>query len=274
MSDKGINQLDFAVSIAILITVFAFTVWQLSDYYSGHIQSKDSLQLESRAFNLWEVAFGQEGIPPDWDHSDEVTRPSLGSRIWKVPVYLEEYNDTTGNYTIEVPVSAGETHGRPGAWKDSVIAFEDGNALPTDIKNNDGNGFIEEFEVLFETEMEGGENKTVEIYYSQDNTTSVEHEDLTYSENATVNATVFSPTDEKSVSGNKANSMEEWTVEQVRESYGIEHGFRVYFSSENKDFSKGMEIPEDTDVEIYSATTLYQAKNGTIEKIKPKAVVW
>ncbi|MFP4116419.1 MAG: hypothetical protein ACLFQ8_01615 [Candidatus Aenigmatarchaeota archaeon] len=271
---KGINQIDFAVAAAILLTVFAFVVWHVSSYYSAPMQASESAELSYKARRLWDTAFNQEGVPGDWNYRETTERAGMGSRIWKVPVYINEYNSSGGVYILKVPVRTGERYGRNNAWEGSIIAYQDGEALPTDIEKNGDEGFLDEFSVLFEVDIEDDEETTVDVYYSQDNTTSVNHTDLVESTNATVNTTVFSEENRRSLSRHKAELMERMQLENIRESYGIKHGFRMQFSTSNESYVIGESIPEDTDVEKYSQALLYQNKNGYIEIINPEVAVW
>lgn len=276
MSSKGLNQVDFAVAAAIMVILFAFTIRQVSGYYSVPIQASDNIQMRSQARNLWEAAFAQEGVPPDWNQETNFTRPSMGDRLWKVPVYLKEYNGTGGNYAIRVPVEVGEAYRRPKAWNGSVIAYHNGEALPTDLDYNESqeeSGFLNSFDVTFEININGLDERKVDVYYSQDSTVDVNHSNLD-ADNATVNITVVSEKGEKSISRHKATLMENMHVENISNAYGISHGFRMQFASTDGTVIIGKSVPDDVDVETYTESTLYQSKNGTVDVISPGVVVW
>ncbi|MFP4634152.1 MAG: hypothetical protein ACLFM9_04275 [Candidatus Aenigmatarchaeota archaeon] len=272
MSPKGINQVDFAVAASVLIILFVLTVTYVSDYYSAPMQTVESAELRSKTLKLWDTAFSHKGVPPTWHWKGNTTRPSMGGKLWRVPIYLKEYNGTGDTYTLRVPVEAGETYGVPNAYSDSVIAYDDGKALPTDVT---GNGFLQEFEVLFEVEIGDYEEKVVDVYYSQNNkTVEVDHADLTESDNTTVNITVFSERQKKAVSGYKVNLTQEKSAEDLEEKYDLDGGFNTSLQTSDVDFSWGSSIPKDIDLEYYSKKTFYQNGTGHVETIEPEVWVW
>lgn len=277
MFNKGLNQVDLAVAVALMVVLFAFTLEQVSGYYSGPLQTVDRVEMRSQARSLWQTAFWQEGVPSDWNYQANLTRPSMGDRIWKVPIHLREYNGTGGNYRIRVPVEVGESHGRPKAWNTSVTAYYRNKTLPTDIyydQNDAEDGFLRRFDLLFEVNIGDREEKTVEVYFSQDRTVDADYADLTESENLTVNVTATSERSLRAVSRHKASLMEEMSIENISNYYGVKHGFRMYLSSNQTTFIMGRSAPRDTDSETYSRSVLYQSKNGKLEVVEPEVVVW
>ncbi len=271
MSSKGLNQVDFAVAVAILVLLFAFTLRQVSGYYSPFMQTDDNVELRNRARNLASVAFNQEGVPGDWNHEEEFTRPSMGHSIWKVPVKVNN-NGSGGTYTVTVPVEAGETHGRYNAWNESVLAYHNGEPLPTYLEGQ-GEGFIGSFDVTFEVDLGEEDQETVYIYYSQDRSVEVDYEDLG-TEDHPANVTVFSERSERAVSREKAELMQEMDPEEIKNYYNIDHGFRMHFSAGEEVFVIGEEAPDGTDVETFSKSFLYQSENGTVDVVEPSVVVW
>ncbi len=270
---KGINQIDFAVAISVIIFLFAFTVSTVSDYYSIPIQSIDRSELRDQSVNMWDLFFFQEGVPSDWHVEEETIRPSLGGNIWKTRVHIKEYNKTGGKYNISVPIDVGEENGVPKAWNGSIKAYHDGEPLMTDIKSEE-NGFLGSFDVVFELNIADGEEMTVDVYYSQDRTTNASYGDLEKSTEATVNITIFSERGIESVSGHKTDAIKEIETSDIRGMYGHVPRFNVSFDSSDRDFSHGERVPEEVSTERYSRRILYQNKAGYIEIVDPEVVVW
>ena len=273
MTGKGINQIDFAIAASVLIVLFVFTVSHVSGYYSTPMQVVDSAEMRSHAMLLWETAFRNEGVPPSWHWGPETTRPSMGGRLWRVPVHLEEYGENGGSYTLKVPINPGKTHGLPNAWEGSVKVYDGKEAIPTNVTDVEGDGFMESFNVVFEVEMDAPE-KTVNVYYSQNNRTNAVYEDLEPEEESDVNITVLSEREERSVSEYKANLTGAMRTHDIAEKYDFGYGFKLYFEVDGDEFSKGGPVYEDAATEQYSRKVLYQNRTGHIKTIEPVVTVW
>ncbi len=276
MVHKGINQIDFAVAVGLVIVVFAFTLSHVSGYYSAPRQAIDSAELRTQAIGLWDTVFSQEGVPSNWHWKGRTTRPSTGGNIWKVPIHIEPDEAVSGDHVLSVTIEPGETDGVPHAWTESVVVYEEGSALQHNIENEvEDNGFLEKFDLVFELSIDEGESKNIEVYYSQDNTTSVEYDEgIGDPEDVPANITIFSEVERDSVLRYKAQMVEDMFIEDLREKYSFDGGFNISFETGLVEFSQGEPIPPNTDVEIYSRSTLVQDKNGSIEKIEPRVAVW
>lgn len=276
MTHKGINQIDFAVATGVMIIVFAFTLSHVSGYYSTSRQAIDSAELRTQAIGLWDTVFSQEGVPANWHWKERTTRPSIGGKIWKVPIHIKPGEGMSGDHVLSVTLEPGDTNGVPNAWNESIIAYDGEEPLNSNIENEVGDdGFLEKFDLIFEVDISGGESKNIDVYYSQDNTTDVEYyEGIEDPEDVPANITVFSEMERASVSGYKADIVEEMNIEDLREKYGFRGGFNISFETGQTEFSQGEPVPPNTDVEIYSRSTVVQDRNGSIEKIEPRVVVW
>lgn len=281
---KGISQVDLAVAASILIVLFVFTVSHVSSYYSAPMQILETSKLRTYALNLGKTAFGNKGVPSDWHWKDGTTRPCLETVIWRVPVYLEEWNGT--NYSdpnpplvVEVPIDPGTTNGVANAWNRSIKAYEDGNPLTTwvDAREPDNSGFLKQFNVTFEVSLGGHENKTVFIYYSQDNLTSASYTSLTptkKNKNVTVNITRLSERKLDGLTTYKPRALKDIPYQETKEKYGLERNFNLSVNSSPYSFSYGIKIPKEVSVEHYSNKVLFQNGTGFIKLASVEASVW
>ncbi|GEM_PF-1821997 len=271
LSTKGMNQADIALAASVLIIAFSFSLSHISDHYSATIRDTYRGEGQNQAENLWYTSFSHKGNPRTWHWEENPERPSMGSTIWKVPVHIRERDGHGGTYTLKTNINTGQSNGLPNAWKGSVVAYHKDEALDTSVE---GDGFMESFDILFEIEIGDHGEKTVDIYYSQNNMTEAEHPELEESENTTLNVTVHSERRLGSVCGYKAEILEDLNYGDLGQGYGFDGGFNISFDTSDMEFNHGRPIPEQSGVEIYSRKTLYQNKDGQIETIKPEVVVW
>lgn len=273
LGSKGNNQVDLAVAASILIIIFAFTASHISNYYSTPLQVTKSSELRARSMELEKLIFENRGTPPNWHWKDNTTRPGLGTTIWRVPVYLEETNGTSGTWEISASINPGFTHGLPNAWEGSIIAYRNGSALPTDVQAG-GSGFLSSFEVTFQTHMDANEEDTVFIYYSQDNMTNADRASLTGSRSHTLDVTVLPERDLEGVTGYRLESLGNLSFQEAKEKLGTKRNFNISLTRGNYEFSYGVPVPERASTYSYSQNTVFQNKTGHIKIAESRVTVW
>lgn len=276
-TEKGISQVDFAIAVSVLIVIFVFTVSHVSSYYSNAMQIIDTSKLRTAAFNLEKTAFEQKGVPPTWHWKGRTTRPSTGTTIYKMPVHLEEYNGTEDTWTVRIRnIDPGTSYGVSSAWNGSIKAYSEGEGVKVDVDTTE-EGFLDQFDLLLKNiHMEPYEEKTVYIYYSQDNTTNSSYSDLTEDTDATVNITLLSERSLQGLTPYKLESLKGKYLQEIKEKYDVERNFNltVYDSQGEILYTYGVTIPEGISVESYSNKLYYQNGTGHVKTVEAEATVW
>lgn len=275
-SSKGINQVDFAIAISVVIVIFSLAIWQTSNYFTASFSPLKSEVLRSSSKGLEESFFAQKGIPVNWHWKNRTIRPSLETYIYRVPIYLEEYNDTSySNLNVKVEINPSERYNFSTAYNSSIKAYLEREPLPTDITNqvdSEGDGFLEKFDVIFRVdEIQANGEKTVSLYYSQDNTTQASYSSLT-EDSHTLNITVFSEEKLSGLTNYKLEALKNLSYPEVREKFNAERQFNLSLGCIN--WSYGRRVPGRASVQISSKPVLYQNKTAFIKTCRAEVRVW
>ncbi|MFB6088512.1 MAG: hypothetical protein ABEK36_01910 [Candidatus Aenigmatarchaeota archaeon] len=280
-SCKGFNQIDFAVGVSLIILMMSITVSYLTTTIVTPISTYSSSELRNKAENLNDVIFKTEGIPSKWQWKNTSVRPSLGTPFFKRTVHLSEYNGTdNSNRNVKIYVELDEN-----AYHGSLVVYEGNKTLETNLTSmvdSDNDGFLEETYVIFNINVSANSEKTVDLYYSQENDTSFEYSNLEEDDN-TLNKTVFSERRIMGISRQKLNSMYGMVYSTVKDKFDMERNFHLKIENDTstlwefgrrKDGGEYLGLPNETDVVLYPDNYIYQYKNGEIDNIKATTAVW
>lgn len=280
ISNKGFNQIDFAMGISLVLFIVFITVSYLSSSIVTPISTSTPSELRTKAENLNKMIFKTQGIPSDWHWKNRSVRPSLGIPIYKREVYLEEWNGTDNiNKNIKVHLELNEN-----AYKTSIRVYEKNESLKTNITNTtdeDTDNFLEEADVVFQINVSSYNETSVNIYYTRDNTTSSNYYDLT-PDNHTLTIKTYSEEEKQGLSNYKLSSLTRLNYSDVKDKYGTKRNFYLKVENDTSTiWEYGMEknsthyvVPERGDVITYSDRIQYQHKNGLIEVVKASLTIW
>lgn len=281
MQCKGVNQIDFAVAISILITVFVLTITFVTNYYDSPRQVLESSKLYIDALDLEQTAFQSRGVPPYWQFKNSTTRPSLASDIWYKPIHVrDKYGDGfTGD--VSVDIDPGESWNLSNAWTGSVVVYDGTEIIESNVQGSDR--FTDDFELEFSVDLDSYESRTYDVYYSQDNFTSYESDSLNGENHEDIDSIEINKMSERSLLGltpYKLYLVDNYIDrDEIRDKYDLDRNFNitVYTDEGNLgygNFTMGSDIPELADTETYSQKIIYQNSSAHINRVNVEVTVW
>lgn len=274
MDSKGVNQVDFAVAISVLILVLVYTLTHVSSYYNNPLQEIKNSKLYVDGIYLHRSLFEDKGVPSYWHWENSTTRPSLGMEIYKVPVHIEEVEGNSVSENVEVHIDPGNSYNRSNAWNGSIKVYQNSVPVESTVTNeidNDDDGFLDEFDVVFNVDIDAFESKTYYIYYSQDNTTSANHTPLS-PDTHDLQVTVNKALEIVGLTDYKLDMMSKMHFEEVKEKFDLDRNFNISVGDDV--FTYGAKIPTTTTVHRYDKDKLYQNSTAHIRNVNAEVAVW
>jgi len=268
---KAFNQIDLAVSVIIIVLMTSLALLYITSFLKPQISEMKSSELESLANGLSDTVFGDLGVPENWQWCSNVVKPSLGSYIYRVPLYLEEYNGTDNNNVLAFAYLKTNEH----AYNTTLVVYDGNETLPVELKNEvdaDNDGFLEGVNVTFQVSVPANGNKTLYIYYSEDNETSTTYSTIT-PKNNTLNITIFSEERYIGLTVSKLNALQEIPLMDARDKFGIDYPFELKVKKTSGDWVYGYNLT-GKEVSINKRVMLFQNSTGNIESVEVYTYVW
>ena len=268
---KGYNQVDLAIAVGIIIFVIFLSIYYTSHFVQPSINRAKFSEMKYLARGLSETVFNDLGIPEEWQWSDNVVKPSLGSYIYRVPVHLKEWNGTDNNDVMAFAYLETDEN----AYNSSIVVYDGNQTLDTELKNmvdSDSDGFLEEVNVTFHVSVPANEEKIIYIYYSRDNETSVSYQSLS-DENNTLNVTKFSPEKLLGLTTSKLNALQSIPPQEAREKFGLDYPFRLVVKKTGGNWEYGHNLT-DEETGVYRRKVLFQNSTGHIKSVSAITYVW
>ena len=268
---KGFNQIDLAIASALTIFIVFLSIYYSSHFIQQETNKAKSLELKFLARGLSETVFNDLGIPENWEKGDNVVKPSLGSYIYRVPVYLKEWNGTDNNDVLVAVYLKTNEH----AYNSSIIVYDGNESLSTELKNtvdSDGDGYLEEVNVTFHVSVPAYGEKLIYIYYSKDNETFVNYQTLT-EENNTLNVTVFSEERIMDLTTSKLNALKNVPLKEAREKFGVDYPFKLVVEKVGGNWEYGYNFTSG-DTSLFKRKILMQNSTGHINSVSAITYVW
>ncbi|MFB6215591.1 MAG: hypothetical protein ABEJ72_01260, partial [Candidatus Aenigmatarchaeota archaeon] len=267
--------------VSLIILIMSITISYITSSIVTPISTYSTSELRVRAENLNNVVFKTKGIPKNWHWLNRSVRPSLGMTLFRRKIHLDEYNNTNNtDKNVKVHLDLNDN-----AYRNSLIVYEGNRSLETNVKNvtdGDSDNFLEEADIIFKVNVSANSEKTVNLYYSRDNSTEHSYESLS-AENTTLNKTVFSERKIDSISRQKLNSLRNMSYEEVRDGFAMERNFYLRVENETskiwefgrkKNQTDYVDLPEGEDVVLFTNNMMYQRRDGKIKSIKTTTAVW
>jgi len=268
---KGFNQIDLAFAVVIIVFMVSLSLFYVTNFFRPNISQMKSSEIRFLSRGLSATVFGDLGVPEEWQWSDNVVKPSLGSYIYMVSVYLEEYNGTDNNNVFDfVYLKTNEN-----AYNSTIIVYDGNETLPTELKDkvdSDDDGFLEEVNVTFQVSVPAHGNKTLYIYYSRDNETSVSYSSFS-EENNTLNTTVLSEEKTLGLTVSKLNALQSIPLIESRDKFGIGYPFKLKIKRTNGNWEYGYNLT-GKEVSVTKRMMLFQNSTGHIENMEALTYVW
>jgi len=271
IGEKGFNQIDLAFAVIIIVFMTTLSIFYVTHFFKPKISEMKSSEIKFLSRGLSDTVFGDLGVPDEWQWSDSVVKPSLGSYIYRVPVYLEEYNGTDNNNIFDFAYLKTNEN----AYNTTIIVYDGNETLPTKLKDevdSDGDGFLEEVNVTFQVSVPANSNKTLYIYYSRDNETSVSYGSFS-EENNTLNTTIYSEEKILGVTTSKMNALQNIPLSEARDKFGIDKPFRVRIKKAGADWIYGYNST-GKEVSVTKKMVLFQNSTGHIKSVEAFTYVW
>ncbi len=67
---KGVNQIDFALALSVMVVVIAFSISYVTSYFSRVSPDSRTSGLQSAADGIGKILFESAGIPPSWESNN------------------------------------------------------------------------------------------------------------------------------------------------------------------------------------------------------------
>lgn len=88
---KGLNQIDFAIAVFVIITTVGFSVSYVTNYLSHSVAQAKSAELRTTLDNLGRVLFESAGISENWENLNYTpVRIGLKASAYKISIMLNE----------------------------------------------------------------------------------------------------------------------------------------------------------------------------------------
>ena len=269
--NKGFNQIDLVFAVVIIIFVVFLSVYYSSHFMQPSLNRARSLELKYLAKGLSETVFNDPGVPEDWQWNNDTVKPSLGSYIYSVPVYLKEWNGTDNdNVLIFVYLETEEN-----AYNSSIIVYDGNETLDTELKDmvdSDNDGFLEEVNVTFNVSVPADQEKLLHIYYSIDNQTSASYSSLSETNN-TLNVTELSVKKHLGLTTSKMSALGSVSLKDARDKFGVDLPFRLKVEKTGGNWEYGYNLT-DRNTAVNIKKILLQNSTGNIESAGAITYVW
>ena len=268
---KGFNQVDIALATGIIVFITFLSIYYSSHFIQPFISKSRSFELEYSSQGLFDTVFKDTGVPEEWQWSDGAVKPGLGEYIYRVPVYLKEWNSTDNdNVLLSVYLNTEEN-----AYNSSVIVYDGNETLDTELKDvvdSDNDGFLEDVNVTFNVSVPADGEKLIYIYYSRDNETSVSYKSLSGAQN-TLNVTVFSPEKCIGITASKMNAIQGIPLKEAREKFGLDYPFKLVVEKTGGNWEYGYNLTGN-EISICRRTVLMQNSTGHVKSVGVMSYVW
>lgn len=237
------TQVDFIISIAIIIITISFVIFYMSNSFSNEINIIRSSELKESANSLEKQFF------------EIKSNVSLEDNVNKVQGIYKEIGGYSHMEKMKISLEPALLISKPHVYDNFM------NEIPSEIKIVGGKVKID-----FWLEFSPYEQRQANIFFFGGPTTKIK-----YMTNITeTNITGFILSEEKLsiVSQKKCNNLKNITYEDIRKSLGFRHHFKIDFKC-----LIGLEPPE-TNVIINSIPILFENKNELITLEMAKVLVW
>lgn len=268
---KGFNQIDLVFAVIITVSLLFLSVFYSSHFIQPSLNRARSLEMKYLTRGLGDTVFGDAGIPEEWQWSPDSVKPSLGTRIYRIPVHLHEWNSTENAGVMAHVYLQTEKK----AYEYSIVVYDGIDMLETELKDKvdlDSDGFLEEVNVTFNVTVPADGEKLIYIYYSRDNQTVASYQTLSENEN-TLNLTVMSAEFFTGLAESKLNALALMPFQEAREKFGFDYPFRLKVEKAGADWEYGYNLTErETSVNI--KRILLQNSTGQIENVRAITYAW
>ncbi len=169
-AQKGLNQIDFAIAVFVIITTVAFSVSYVTNYQSHTVAQTRSAELRTTLDSLQKVLFESSGLPKNWEDLNYTPiRIGLKATAYKIPLMLNEtggINRTNESVDMRINFDSGCAN---KAHLDTLRLYDRFmNDVALNIYNSTscGAGFLKEASVGFRSNQTANTSSIFWLYFS------------------------------------------------------------------------------------------------------------
>lgn len=174
---KGVNQIDFAMAVSVMIVVIAFSISYVTSYYSRASPDDKTLELQSSASGIEKFLFGSPGVPQNWENNNYApVRVGLKTELARVSIAAAEKGgvnhafEEVDAHIIFDAACANKTYNNSIRVYDQFMN-ETNFRIYNYTECTANSGFLKEANINFLFNMTGNKSSIFWVYYTNNTET-------------------------------------------------------------------------------------------------------
>ncbi len=174
---KGVNQIDFAMAISVMIVVIAFSISYVTSYYSRASPDDKTSELQASSSGIGKILFESPGIPQNWENSNYMpVRVGLKTDFARISMAAAEKGGVNHSFeeadvhVVFDAACANKTYNNSVRVYDQFMG-ETNFRIYNYTECAANSGFLREANINFLFNMTGNKSSIFWIYYTNNTAT-------------------------------------------------------------------------------------------------------